>query len=184
MAYFFILAGIILRLVPHVPNFAPITALALFGGTYLNRKSALGIPLLAMLISDIFIGFYDFRIMMAVYGSFLIIGLLGRWLKNHKNIFNLFWVTFSSSFLFFLITNFAVWAVPHSLYPHTWQGLSQSYIMGLPFLRNTLLGDFFYVATMFGLMEFVIKVTTTYQFKKRFKKERDVGFTRIQRGRI
>lgn len=159
MAFFFILAAVILRLVPHLPNFAPIAALALFGGTYLNKKFALIVPLTAMLVSDYFIGFYNPWIMLSVYGSFVLIGLIGLWLKNHKSSPNVIGASLFSSIIFFLVTNFAVWAVLHSMYPHNLQGLLQSYIMGLPFFKNTLLGDLFYVATMFGLYELVLWLT-------------------------
>jgi len=55
----FIFIGAILRVIPHAPNFAPIAAIALFGGVYLPKKKALILPILAMLISDYFIGFYE-----------------------------------------------------------------------------------------------------------------------------
>jgi hypothetical protein len=156
MAFFFILAAVILRLVPHLPNFTPIAALALFGGTYLNQKYALGVPLLAMLVADYFIGFYNGWIMLAVYGSFIIIGLIGLWLKKHKTVTNVFGATLAGSIIFYLVTNFAVWAVPGSMYAHNLPGLLNSYIMGLPFFKNTLLGDLFYVGAMFGLYELVL----------------------------
>ena len=159
MAIFFIISAIILRILPHLPNFAPIAAMALFGGTYLNKKYALLVPIAAMLISDRFIGFYNPWIMASVYGSFLLIGLIGMWLKNHKTVANIFGASLVGSILFFLVTNFAVWAVPGSMYLHNLPGLMQSYIMGLPFFRNTLMGDLFYMATMFGLYEIVLYLT-------------------------
>ena len=159
MALFFIIAAVILRLVPHLPNFAPIAAMALFGGTYLNKKFALIVPIAAMLVSDYFIGFYNHWVMISVYGSFIIIGLLGWWLKKNKSVANVIGVSLFGSIIFFLVTNFAVWVIPHSMYPHTWQGLISCYIMGLPFFRNTLMGDLFYVAIMFGLYEIVLLLT-------------------------
>lgn len=159
MAIFFIAAAIILRLIPHLPNFAPIAAMALFGGTYLNKKYALLVPIFAMLISDYFIGFYNPWIMFSVYGSFILIGLIGLWLKNHKTVANVLGASLSGSIIFFLVTNFAVWAVPYSMYHHNLQGLLQSYIMGLPFLKNTILGDLFYVGALFSLYEIVLLVT-------------------------
>lgn len=159
MALFFILAAVVLRLVPHLPNFVPIAAMALFGGTYLNKKYALIIPLAIMFVSDYIIGFYNPWIMLSVYGSFLLIGLLGLWLKNHKTVANVVGASIFGSIIFFVLTNFAVWAVPHSMYPHTLQGLISSYTMGLPFFRNTLLGDLFYVTMMFGLYEVVLILT-------------------------
>lgn len=165
MAYFFVVAAIILRLIPHVANFAPIAALALFGGVYLNKKYALIIPLVAMLISDAIIGFYNPLIMLSVYGSFTIIALLGLWLKRNKNILNVISVTLAGSTIFYLITNFAVWVVPHSFYSKNLQGLILCYTMGLPFFKNTFLGDLFYVGTIFLLMETVLKITHTWQIK-------------------
>lgn len=170
MVIFFIIAAVLIRvlshfdIIPHLPNFAPIAAMALFGGVYfLNKKYALIIPLAAMIISDIFIGFYNPWIMASVYGSFLLIGILGLWLKKHKTVPNIIGASLIGSVAFFLITNLAVWAVPFSFYPHTLQGLLQSYMMGLPFFRNTLMGDLFYTGTMFGLMEVVLLVSRRYQ---------------------
>jgi len=159
MAIFFIIAAVVLRLVPHLPNFAPIAAMALFGGTYFNKKYALIIPIAAMLVSDYFLGFYNPWIMISVYGSFVLIGIIGLWIKKHKNLPNIIGASLIGSIIFFLVTNFAVWAVPHSFYPHNLQGLLQSYIMGLPFFKNTLAGDLFYVGAMFGLYELVLRLT-------------------------
>src|SRR5690242_6493987 len=50
--FFIILLAVLLRLVPHMPNFAPISAMALFGGVYLGRKYALIVPLIVMILSD------------------------------------------------------------------------------------------------------------------------------------
>lgn len=156
-----ILAGVLLRLLPHPANFAPIAALALFGGTYLNKKYALLIPLVAVFLSDLYLGFYSIPIMAAVYGSFIIVGLLGLWLKKHKNTQNTIGVTVLSSVLFFVITNFAVWAFS-PWYAKTLPGLLQCYYMALPFFRNTLLGDFFYVGVFFG----VYAISTSWASEK------------------
>lgn len=155
IASFFIFAGALLRLLPHPPNFAPISAMALFGGTYLNRKSAFLVPLIALFLSDYFIGFYEFKLMLAVYGSFALIALIGLWLKKHKNFKNIVLASLSSSILFYLITNFAVWAFT-PWYEKTLAGLIYCYFMALPFFRNTLAGDFFYVGAFFGAYELSI----------------------------
>ena len=150
----FVIAGAILRFVPHFPNFAPITAMALFGGVYLGKKYALIVPLMAMLVSDLFIGFYDIKLMTGVYISFLLVGLIGLFIKKYKNIGTIIGGTILSSVLFFLITNFAVWAF-YDWYPHTLSGLTQCFTMAIPFFRGTLMGDLFYVAILFGAYELV-----------------------------
>ena len=93
-----ILFAVALRILPHPPNFAPIAGMALFGGAYLNKRYALIAPLVAMFISDIFLGFHSG--MLFVYGSFLIIGLLGVWLRKNKNMKTITLATFFSSFIF------------------------------------------------------------------------------------
>jgi hypothetical protein len=41
------------------------------------------------------------------------------------------------------------------MYARDLSGLMQSYIMGIPFFKNTLLGNFFYTAMFFGSYELV-----------------------------
>ena len=138
--------AVILRLLPHPPNVAPITAMALFGGVYMNRKFALIVPLIALFISDLVLGFHD--TMIYVYGSFFISGLIGIFLNQRKTFHTVLIGTFIATILFFLITNFGVWAAG-SMYPKTSSGLIQSYLMGIPFYRNTIIGDYLYVGIFF-----------------------------------
>ena len=152
MIYILILAAAALRLMPHPDNVTPIMALGLFGGCYLNNKSALLIPLLALFVSDLVIGLYAFPIMASVYLSFAFGGLIGRWLRNRKSILNIAGGTLVSSILFFIVTNFAVWAFGH-YYASTATGLTQCYLNALPFFRNSLLGNLAWVVLLFGSYE-------------------------------
>lgn len=146
---------VVSRVLPHVPNFTPITALALYGGTYIGKRFSVLIPVSSMFLSDLIIGFHG--TMIYVYLSFLIISLLGIWLSESKNFKNIVLITFSSSLLFFLITNFGVW-IEGKIYPHTFQGLADCYVLAVPFLRNTLFGDFFYVGLFFGAHELFVNI--------------------------
>lgn len=171
-----IIGSILLRLVPHIPNFAPITATALFGGAYLNKRVAIFVPLLAMIVSDyllLYVNpyrylFFDFSKVylieamfhsttLYVWGSFIISGLIGVWLKTRKKPKYIIGATFVASLQFFLITNFGVWT--GGMYSRGLDGLIQSYIMGLPFFKWTILGDFFYTGTFFITYELAIKLT-------------------------
>jgi len=143
------------KYLPDIPNFAPIAAIALFGGTYLSKKYALIIPAIAMIVADYFIGFYNPFVMISVYGSFIVIGLIGMWLKNHKNIGNVFGASLLGSSIFFIVTNFAVWLAPQFYYPRTLSGLIDCYALALPFFRNSILGDLTYVIIFFGAYELV-----------------------------
>lgn len=161
--------GALSRLLPHPANFAPITAIAMFGGLYLPRRMAFVVPLAAMLIGDVFIGFYSLPIMASVYGSFLLAGAIGLWVKKRKSFATVLGGTLLSSILFFLITNAAVWAFG-AMYPPTLSGLFESYTMGLPFFRNSALGDLVYTGIMVGGME-----TVRYAYAK--QKSESLGVT-------
>lgn len=155
----FVFVAAILRLIPHLPNFAPITAMALFGGAYLGKRYALWLPLFAMVLSDAFIGFDSIASRAAVYGSFLLIGLIGLWLRKHRSFQNIVLAALSSSVLFFVITNFGVWAFG-ALYPKTAGGLTACFVAAIPFFRNTVAGDLFYTGVFFGGYELVHKLAT------------------------
>ncbi len=157
-AVFLVLAAATMRVLRHLgfidlpPNVAPIAALALFGGTYLPRRLAFLLPMATMAVSDAIIGFYHPGIMASVYASFLLSGGLGLWLRKRKRMTTVTAATLTGSVAFFLVTNAAVWWFG-SLYPHTATGLLASYAAGLPFFRNTVLGDLGFVGLMFGAYE-------------------------------
>lgn len=157
-----IFAGTLSRLLPHPLNFTPIAAIALFGGTYLNKKYSIVLPMLALLISDYLLGFYSGMIW--IYGSFALIGLIGIWLKNNKSVPMIFGGTLLSSILFFAITNFSVW-IDGSLYPKTWDGLIACYVAAIPFFRNTIAGDYFFVVVLFGSFELANYFAKKYSVK-------------------
>lgn len=154
--YFLILLAIAGRFFPHPANATPIAAVAIFSGLYLRRRLGIIVPLAAMLLSDTIIGFYSVPVMLSVYGSFALVGLMGLWARTHKNMFAIGAVTISSSALFFLITNFAVWQFG-AMYAHTAAGLMESYAAGLPFWRNMLAGDVVYTAILVGCYELVLR---------------------------
>jgi len=146
--------AVLSRLLPHPPNFTPIAALALFGGVYFEKRYAFILPLAVLLVSDAIIGFYAG--IAWVYGSFLLIGMLGLWLRNHKGIASTAAISMTGSVIFFILTNFGVW-LGGELYPLTPDGLASCYAAAIPFFRNTLSGDLFYVAILFVITELVTR---------------------------
>lgn len=143
-----ILAAAASRLIPHPPNLASVTAVALFGGAYLSDKRlAFVVPLSALFLSDLVLGFYSH--MEIVYLSFALIVCIGLWLQAHRKPAYIVGAALASSTLFFLITNFGVWAF-EPLYPHTLQGLIACYTAAIPFFQNTLQGDLLYTLVLFG----------------------------------
>lgn len=150
--FFFVLTAItfavLMRLVPHPANVAPVAALALFSGAYLDRRLTLLIPLAAMMVSDAIIGFHG--LIPFTWGSFLLVGAVGWWVRRRIGFTRIVLGSLFGSVLFYAITNWAVWAFT-PLYTKNLSGLLQSYILALPFFRNTLLGDLAYVGIFFGL---------------------------------
>lgn len=167
IAFIIITIGIITRFLPHVPNFVPITAIALFAGRYLPKKIAIIAPLLIMLVTDYFIGFHE--VMIFVYGGILLAAILGVTLKKKPSWGKIFGATLASSIAFFIITNFGVW-IMNSWYPHTFAGLAQCFVMAIPFFRNSLLGDFFYVTVFFG----------AYEMAKYFVENKKISLTALR----
>jgi hypothetical protein len=150
IACLLVLMAVGARLLPHPANFAPVMAVALFGGAVLPRRLAVTVPVAAMLLSDLIIGFYDYRVMVVVWGCYAVIALAGsRWL-HRSSIVRGALLTISASLFFFLVTNFAVW-LSSGMYAHSWRGLADCYILALPFFRNTFLSDLLYVTVLFGL---------------------------------
>jgi hypothetical protein len=146
-----VLASAALRIVPHPLNFAPIGALALFGGAYFSSKrGAVIVPMLSLLAGDFFVGFH--RLVPYVYASFLLSVVIGFCLRRKKSTPRIGAATLAGSIQFFLVTNFAVWVTSTGSYPKNLGGLITCYIAGVPFFWNTLAGDAFYVALLFGAM--------------------------------
>lgn len=153
------LAAAASRLIPHPPNFAPIGALALFGGAcFATKRTAFLVPLVAMFVSDLAIGLLSgdmalglHPLIPVVYGSFALIVCLGLWLRRRRRAFPIAGATLAGSFLFFALTNFCVWALG-STYPRTWPGFVACYVAAIPFFRNTLLGDAVYATLLFGAL--------------------------------
>ena len=131
----FVVFAALLRIIPHPPNFAPVTALALFSGVYFsNRILGVLIPILAMLISDYVLGFYT--ISYYVYFSFILVSLFGIFYSkiNLKSIF-------TSSLIFFFFSNLGVWILG---YPKTVEGFIMCYTLAIPFFGYSLIGDLFF----------------------------------------
>jgi len=144
-----ILAAAALRLVPHPPNFTPIGAMALFSGAYLGRRGAVALvaPLGALFLSDLVLGFY--RGMPTVYFSVALIVIIGWVALRRVSPIRVGGAVIASSVLFFMLTNFGTW-LSSGFYPRTLAGLEACYIAAIPFFQNTVAGDLFYAAVLFG----------------------------------
>ena len=131
------------RLIPHPPNFTPVIAVAILSGYFFkNLNFSLIILLIAMLISDLFIGFYEN--VFFVYASLLLITFIFHKISKKINFKNLFIFGFAGSLIFFIISNFGVWilgspGVDNLPYDKNLNGLIECYILAIPFFGNTFI---------------------------------------------
>jgi hypothetical protein len=150
------------RLAPHPPNVTPLAAVALFGGATIERRwAALLVPLLALALSDLLLhvtylagwqpnwGFYQGQ--WVVYACFVLTACLGFLIRRRRNLLAITLATVAGSLVFFVVTNFAVWA-SGLMYPKSTAGLWHCYAMALPFFRNSLVGDITCSLLMFGAL--------------------------------
>ena len=137
-----------LRIAPHPPNFAPVGALALFSGAYLGRRPlAFAAPIGAMLLSDAVLGFHS--AMPFVYAGVAATVVLGQLALSRLSVLRVAGAAVASSVLFFALTNFGVW-LQSGMYPPTLAGLAACYVAATPFFQNSLAGDLFFSALLFG----------------------------------
>lgn len=144
--------GVMGRLLPHFPNATPITAITLAARKQVGAVWAFVIPTAAMLLSDAVIGFYDWKILFSVYISFLLIGCLSLLVQKNSHPLKIIILAIAASVLFFLVTNFAVWLFS-PWYEKSISGLIYCYTLGIPFLRNMVIGDIAYTVTILGILE-------------------------------
>ncbi|HRE56767.1 MAG TPA: hypothetical protein PLW09_03015 [Candidatus Kapabacteria bacterium] len=165
------------RLLPHPPNMTAVMAVALFAGARItNTKLAMALPLLIMILSDIFLGFHSSQLV--VYVCILAVSVLGLSLRNSTSFTKPLAMSFIGSLFFFLVTNFAVW-LGGAMYPMTLEGLFLCYAAALPFyttdsfqfvnssqlvfgsfFANGVIGDLFFTGVLFGLYELSKKFST------------------------
>ncbi len=144
------------------PNFKPVAALALFAGFFFRRPwvavAAIGSM---MLISDMKLGFYECQLALAVYGSMGVSIALGLLIKQRLpqigagQLGGFVAASLVMSTVFFVVTNFAVWAMG-MWYPPTTGGLASCFTAALPFYRWTLCGDLIFTVGIAGAYQMCV----------------------------
>tara|TARA_B100000941_G_C28225015_1_gene408665 strand:- start:39 stop:554 length:516 start_codon:yes stop_codon:yes gene_type:complete len=143
------------RLIPHPPNFTPILGMAVFSGAIINRKIvAYLVPLAAMFISDLYLGFHSG--MPIIYFTLAICVLIGTFIESRVTILNSILGITAGVLIFYLITNFTVW-YGSGMYENSFSGLITCYVMGLPFLQNTFISSLIYGMGAFLIYEVINK---------------------------
>src|SRR3974377_1606649 len=148
-----LILDVVARLLPHAPNVTPMAASALFAGViFRSRLVAVTTPVAAMVLGDLILGTYDWRVAGVVYVSLALPAFAGMWdrsLRTPRLPLLLVPLALASSVTFFVTTNFAVWAFD-GMYANDLAGLLHCYVAALPFLRNGVMGDLFWTVVLFG----------------------------------
>lgn len=162
---FMIFLAAMSRFLPHAPNFTPLGAIALFGAAYFSKKQlAFLIPLAAWWVSDLILDnvvyaeYYPSFSWMGYPASYVCLGIivvLGIFFLKKVNTIRVIGAATVAAVLFFLVTNFAS-MLADPIYTKDLNGLVKSYIAGIPFFRNTLLGNLVYSALLFGAYEWFV----------------------------
>ncbi len=166
-----ILVTALSRLIPYVfesapiYNFSPIGAIGLFGAAYFtNKKMAYAVPYLALWFSNIILDnlflsqFYSGFVWLSNWEIYLTFGLIitaGFFLLKKVTALRVLGASLVASVVFFILSNFFVW-MSGTLYPLTMEGLLTCYVAAIPFFWNTIAGDLFYSALLFGAYEWAM----------------------------
>ncbi|OGG13422.1 hypothetical protein A3D77_04985 [Candidatus Gottesmanbacteria bacterium RIFCSPHIGHO2_02_FULL_39_11] len=166
-AFLLILLAILFRTALHVgENVEFVTTATLISSLYLGKKWAILVPLITLLISDAIIG--NTSIFLFTWSAYLFLGMVSycgyrlRKIKSLPKIFASLGFAISGSLWFFLWTNFGVWLLDtHHMYEKDMAGLLKSYVMGVPFFKNNLVGNLFFIFISISAVEFIIKAKSS-----------------------
>lgn len=154
LAIVFVLVAVAVRLLPHAFSVTPVAAALLFFGAKGSKKLA-WLPVLLLVGSDIYLSKVtygvplsaDLLVSWAWYAGIIGLGML---LRHNQAPLRIFGASVAAAVSFFLLSNFAVWAV-WQMYPKTWSGLMACYTVGLPFFQREVLADVVFTAVMFAI---------------------------------
>jgi hypothetical protein len=150
-------------------NLAPVAAIALFSGAVIkDKRISLIVPLLSLLLADLYIeffspimsGFYGIQ-QVFVFGAMAMIALLGTKMKNLENSkpaaysLNVLGFSVMSSVLFFVVSNFGSFL--YGMYGMDLNGLVTTYVMAIPFYKNSFASDMIGCGLFFGAYYLVQK---------------------------
>ena len=136
------------RLIPHPPNFTSLIALSFYVPAIFGLRFVPAL-LVSFAITDLIIGFHSS--VFFTWGSVIVIGLFAKYFTN--NILSRILGALSGAVIFYLLTNFGVWF--GGMYSQNFNGLIESYIMGLPFFGYSLISTFLFSAVIESVIKFL-----------------------------
>lgn len=156
-------------LLPELPNFAPIMALALCGGLMLPRGLATIIPLTALIATDVLLNLrYGVAplsaaafVSYACYGLGVASGLTLQRLRAGLPL--TFTAVVANSLMFYVVTNSVCW-LDNPVYAKTLAGWAQALSVGVPgfpptwmFLEYSLISDLLFTGAFLGALHLALR---------------------------
>ena len=139
------------RFIPHPPNFTSLIALSFYVPAFLGKKHIPAL-MLSFFITDLIIGFHS--TLFFTWGSVLIISLIADFFS--KSILTRISGALLGASIFYIITNFGVWAL--GSYGYTFEGFMLNYTLALPFFGYSLIST----------LLFSVLIETVYKLKNIF----------------
>jgi hypothetical protein len=150
-------AGVFSRLIPHYPNVTALVGISVVSGIVAkNNFIRFFVPVAAMMISDLIFGSHP--TMFWVYGSLIFVTVYGA-VAGQRGIVGLSLTSVVSSLLFFVGSNLGVW-ISGGLYPLTFEGLAQCFLMAVPFLTPQIFGDLIYTGLLIFVSEKILNASS------------------------
>jgi len=156
LAYLFLAFAVAVhaRFLPLPFSFAPVTAALLYFGARRPRHE-MWVPVAALAVAGVYLSrsVYGYALsadLLVTWAWYAGMVLLGGLLARKASVVRIGAASLAGSVSFFLLSNFAVWAV-WNMYPKTATGLATCYVAGLPFFRNAVVSDLFFAAAFFGI---------------------------------
>jgi Family of unknown function (DUF6580) len=158
MAYWIVFVAVLARFAPHPPNFSPVFAALIFGGTCLRKRDSIWFPVVALAASDylltaVIYGEHFGWMYLLDWTGFAAVAMIGWWLRDRITVRKVFAAALAGPAVFFVVSNFAVW-LGGGLYPPNLSGLTACYVAALPFFANSLVAGLLFSGVLFGGYEF------------------------------
>jgi hypothetical protein len=156
-------AGVFSRLIPHYPNVTALVGISIVSGQLAKNKFLkFFIPVIAMMFSDLIFGSHP--TMFWVYGSLVAVAAYSA-VAGKRGVVGIPLTAAVSSLLFFAVSNFGVW-ISGGLYPLTLEGLTQCFLLAVPFLTPQIMGDLAYTVFLMVFSEKVLNATASVEAVK------------------
>ena len=143
LATLLVLICVVVRVLPHPPNMAPVGAAGVLAGRTLPTGLAIAVVVAAMALSNIALSLMHGWPAFGwgspfIYAGFIAQVIIARALRQRRG--GALMAAVAGATAFFVLSNLGVWAVG-GLYPRSAAGLGACFVAAVPFFGYSLVGD-------------------------------------------